>query len=92
MKKTVRLSERDLSRIVRKVIKEQEEFDMDQDMVDSEVKIDNDINKVMDFAYEMISDYAPDGPRNKSQYRDAIDQLESDFKYSIRNLRGNIGS
>lgn len=90
MKKLVRLSERDLSRIVRRVIKE-EEFNIDNDMMGSEEKINNDINKVMKFAYEMIADYAPDGPRNKKRYRDAIKQLKSDFNYSIRNLKGNIG-
>ena len=52
MKKLVRLSERDLSRIVRRVIKE-EEFNIDNDMMGSEEKINNDINKVMKFAYEL---------------------------------------
>jgi hypothetical protein len=50
-----------------------------------------DINKVMDFAYEMINQMAPEGPRNGRQYMSAINQLESEFNYAIRNLKGNLG-
>ena len=87
MKKIVKLTESDLARIVKRVVKEQENTDGES----NDQQMGGDINKVMDFAYEMITELAPDGPRNKRQYMSAINQLEKDFNYAIRNLKGNIG-
>ena len=80
-----RITERDLSRIASRIINEIEEDGMNDETVSG------DINRVMDFAYEMITELAPDGPRNRRQYMAAINQLEHDFNYSIRNLKGNLG-
>lgn len=105
MRKTVRLTERDLSRIVRRTIMEMD-GDMDMDMgmdsdrvngmkpqMDMEVEeMEGDVNRVMDFAYEMMNNYAPKGPRDKRAYSTAINQLQQDFNYAIRNLKGNINS
>jgi hypothetical protein len=88
MKNTIRLNERELTRLIKRIIKENEES-MGDEMFDE--RMGGDINKVMDFGYEMLNNYAPDGPRNRRQYERAIDQLEKDFNYTIRNLRGNIG-
>jgi hypothetical protein len=80
-----RITERELSRITSRIINEIEEDGMNGETMSG------DINRVMDFAYEMITELAPDGPRNRRQYMAAINQLESDFNYSIRNLKGNLG-
>jgi len=80
-----RITERELSRIISRIINEMEEDGMNDEAMSG------DINRVMDFAYEMITELAPDGPRNKRQYMSAINQLEKDFNYAIRNLKGNIG-
>jgi hypothetical protein len=83
--KNYKLTERDLSRIVKRVINEEsEDFSSENEMT-------GDVNRVMDFAYEMLGELAPDGPRNKRQYMRAISQLEHDFNYAIRNLKGNLG-
>ena len=87
MKKIVRLTESDLARIVRRVINEEENTDGES----NDQQMGGDINKVMDLAYEMISQMAPEGPRNERQYMSAINQLESNFNYVIRNLKGNLG-
>ena len=84
MKNTIRLNERELTRLIKRIVKENEESMGDE-------RMSGDINQVMDFGYEMLNNYAPDGPRNRRQYERAIDQLEKDFNYTIRNLRGNIG-
>jgi hypothetical protein len=52
----------------------------------------HDINKVMDFGYDYVSEHAPDGPKNKEQYLHAIEKLERDFNMVIKNLKGNIGA
>lgn len=88
MKKTIRLTERDLTRLIKRIVKENEES-MGGDMF-GDKGMGGDINKVMDFGYEMLNNYAPEGPRNRRQYQKAIDQLEHEFNYTIRNLRGNI--
>lgn len=88
MKNTIRLNERELTKLIKKIIKENEES-MGDEMFDE--RMGGDINKVMDFGYEMLNNYAPEGPRNRRQYQRAIDQLEKEFNYTIRNLRGNIG-
>ena len=80
-----RITERDLSRIASRIINEMEEDGMNNETMGG------DVNRVMDFAYEMVSELAPDGPRNKRQYMAAINQLESDFNYALRNLKGNLG-
>lgn len=80
-----RITERELSRIISRIINEMEEDGMNDEAMSG------DINRVMDFAYEMITELAPDGPRNKRQYMSAINQLEKDFNYAIRNLKGNLG-
>ena len=80
-----RISERELSRIASRIINEMEEDGMKDETMSG------DINRVMDFAYEMITELAPDGPRNRRQYMAAINQLESDFNYALRNLKGNLG-
>lgn len=80
-----RLTERDLSRIASRIINEMEEDGMNDETMSG------DINRVMDFAYEMITELAPDGPRNRRRYMSAINQLEKDFNYAIRNLKGNLG-
>jgi hypothetical protein len=87
MKRIVRLKEADLARIVRRVINEEENTDGES----NDQQMGGDINKVMDLAYEMISQMAPEGPRNERQYMSAINQLESNFNYVIRNLKGNLG-
>jgi len=87
MKNTIRLNERELTRLIKRIIKENEES-MGDEMFDE--RMGGDINKVMDFGYEMLNNYAPEGPRNSRQYLRAIDQLEKEFNYTIRNLRGNI--
>jgi hypothetical protein len=87
MKKIVKLTEADLARIVRRVINEEENTDGES----NDQQMGGDINKVMDLAYEMISQMAPEGPRNERQYMSAINQLESNFNYVIRNLKGNLG-
>jgi hypothetical protein len=87
MKKIVKLTESDLARIVRRVINEEENTDGES----NDQQMGGDINKVMDLAYEMISQMAPEGPRNERQYMSAINQLESNFNYVIRNLKGNLG-
>lgn len=103
MKKTVRLTERDLSRIVKRAIMEMEgdmDMGMDSDRVNGmkpqmdmeSDEMEGDVNQVMDFAYEMMNNYAPNGPRDKRAYSAAINQLQQDFNYAIRNLRGNINS
>jgi hypothetical protein len=84
MKNTIRLNEREMTRLIKRIVKENEESMGDE-------RMSGDINQVMDFGYEMLNNYAPDGPRNRRQYERAIDQLEKDFNYTIRNLRGNIG-
>ena len=93
MRRTIRLTERDLARMVRRVVKESQlemDLDMDSDMEEMD-DIDGDSIRVRDFAYEMITDYVPEGPRNKVKYRRAIEQLEKEFNYALRNLKGNIG-
>ena len=80
-----RITERDLSRIASRIINEMEEEGMNDETMTG------DINRVMDFAYEMITELAPDGPRNRRQYMSAINQLERDFNYALRNLKGNLG-
>ena len=80
-----RITERDLSRIASRIINEMEEDGMNNETMGG------DVNRVMDFAYEMVSELAPDGPRNKRQYMAAINQLERDFNYALRNLKGNLG-
>lgn len=80
-----RITERELSRIASRIINEIEEDGMNDETMSG------DINRVMDFAYEMITELAPDGPRNRRQYMSAINQLESNFNYAIRNLKGNLG-
>ena len=80
-----RITERDLSRIASRIINEMEEDGMNNEAMGG------DVNRVMDFAYEMVGELAPDGPRNKRQYMAAINQLESDFNYALRNLKGNLG-
>jgi hypothetical protein len=87
MKKIVKLTEADLSRIVRRVINEEENTDGES----NDQQMGGDINKVMNFAYEMINQMAPEGPRNGRQYMSAINQLENNFNYVIRNLKGNLG-
>ena len=87
MAKVIRLTESDLALIVKRVINEQENVDGES----NDQQMSGDINKVMDFGYEMLNNYAPEGPRNRRQYQRAIDQLEKEFNYTIRNLRGNIG-
>ena len=62
------------------------QMDMESD------KMEGDVNRVMNFAYEMMNNYAPNGPRDKRTYSTAINQLQQDFNYAIRNLRGNINS
>ena len=52
----------------------------------------HDINKVMDFGYDYVAEHAPDGPKNKEQYLNVINQLEKDFNMVIKNLKGNIGA
>ena len=79
------LTERDLSRIASRIINEMEEGGMNDETMSG------DVNRVMDFAYEMINELAPDGPRNRRQYMAAINQLERDFNYALRNLKGNLG-
>ena len=51
----------------------------------------HDINRVMDLAYEIMDQEAPDGPKNIEQYMKAIKKLEHSFSYVIRNLKGNVG-
>jgi hypothetical protein len=51
----------------------------------------HDINKVMDFAYGIMEQEAPEGPRNPEKYLHAIKKLEHSFNYVIRNLKGNVG-
>jgi len=80
-----RITERDLSRIASRIVNEMEEEGMNDETMTG------DINRVMDFAYEMITELAPDGPRNRRQYMAAINQLERDFNYALRNLKGNLG-
>lgn len=80
-----RITERDLSRIASRIVNEMEEEGMNDETMTG------DINRVMDFAYEMITELAPDGPRNRRQYMSAINQLERDFNYALRNLKGNLG-
>ena len=80
-----RITEREISRIASRIINEMEEDGMNDETMSG------DINRVMDFAYEMITELAPDGPRNRRQYMSAINQLESNFNYAIRNLKGNLG-
>ena len=101
MKKIVRLTESDLNRIVRRAIME---MDMKTDMGSETIngltpqmgmesdEMEGDVNRVMDFAYEMMNKYAPNGPRDKRTYSTAINKLQQDFNYVIRNLRGNINS
>jgi hypothetical protein len=88
MKKTIRLTEADLTRIVNKVIKEQENTDGES----NDQKMNRSIMTVLDFAYEQIEELAPDGPGNKEQYLLGINQLEKEFNFAIRNLKGNIGA
>ena len=87
MKRVVRLTESDLARIVKRVVREQENTDGES----NDEQVGGDVNKVMDFAYSMITNMAPDGPRNRRQYMLAINQLEKDFNYALRNLKGNLG-
>jgi hypothetical protein len=89
MKKIVRLNERDLTRLVKRVIKEQEiDFDM---TMDTESQDGMDVNDVMDFGYDFMSKNAPEGPKNKRKYMEAIEELQKLFGLTIRNLKGNIG-
>lgn len=88
MKNTIRLNERELTRLIKRIVKENQESMGDETF---DERMGGDINKVMDFGYEMLNNYAPEGPRNGRQYQRAIDQLEKEFNYTIRNLRGNIG-
>lgn len=78
--RNIRLTESDLVRLVKRIVEENERDTMESG-----------INDVMRFGYDMMDRYAPEGIRNSKQYSKAIDQLESDFKYTIRNLRGNTG-
>lgn len=87
MKKIVKLTEADLARIVKRVMNEEENTDGES----NDQQMGGDINEIMDFAYEMINQMAPEGPRNGRQYMSAINQLESNFNYAIRNLKGNLG-
>jgi aminoglycoside phosphotransferase family enzyme len=48
------------------------------------------ISRVMDLAYEVMDQEAPEGPRNAEQYLNAIKKLEHSFAYVIRNLKGNV--
>jgi hypothetical protein len=89
MKKIVRLTENDMTRLVKRIIKE---TDMDFDMtMDTEEQDGMDVNDVMDFGYDFMSKNAPEGPKNKTQYMEAIEELQKLFGLTIRNLKGNIG-
>jgi hypothetical protein len=87
MKKIVRLTENDMTRLVKKIIRE---ADMDTTM-GMEKQVGMDVVDVMDFGYQFMSQNAPDGPRNKTQYMEAIEELQKLFSLTIRNLKGNIG-
>lgn len=56
----------------------------------SDDNVKSSINKIMDLAYEVIQQEAPNGPRDVEQYMSAINKLQSDFDYTIRNLKGNV--
>ena len=82
MRKNARLTERDLTRLVKRVIQEQLEDETDTKGMN--------INDVLEFAYEYMSANAPTGPRDKELYRVAINNLERNFASAIRQLKGNI--
>lgn len=89
MKRIVKLTESDMNRLIKKIIKEADtDFDM---TMNTEEQGGMDVNDVMDFGYEFMSQNAPDGPRNKRQYMQAVDELDKLFNLTIRNLKGNIG-
>jgi hypothetical protein len=50
----------------------------------------HDYMKVMNFAYHIINEEAPEGPRNAEKYLSAIHNLEQSFQRVIRNLKGNV--
>jgi hypothetical protein len=92
MKKIIKLSESDMIKLIKRVIKEQTEIDFDgKPMTSSEVSFDDaSFTDVMDFAYEQMDLRAPDGPKNKKAYIDALNELDREFDLVIKNLKGNI--
>ena len=87
MKRIVRLTENDMTRLVKKIIRE---ADMDTTM-GMESQVGMDVVDVMDFGYQFMSKNAPEGPKNKTQYMETIEELQKLFGLTIRNLKGNIG-
>ena len=98
MKRIIRLNERDLTRLVKRAIRESKEDDFEEN--DFDVPTSDDVtsnflndshDETLDFAFDMLGKYAPDGPRNRKAYRDVINKLERDMGKSLRYLRQNIG-
>ena len=93
MKRIIRLNERDLTRLVKRAIRESKEDDFDVPTSDDVTSnfLNDSHDETLDFAFDMLGKYAPDGPRNRKAYRDVIKKLERDMEKSLRYLRQNIG-
>lgn len=77
MKKIVRLSEKDITRIVKKVIKEEKFKELD-------------INHFMDFIEDYVEDNGGGVPyRTPEEVIDTLSQLESDFGQALQTFRSN---
>jgi len=70
----------------RPLVSEQSEMDM----MDKPHESKHDYMKVMNFAYEMMEQDAPEGPKNAEKYLQAINTLEQSFQRAIKNLKGNV--
>ena len=77
MKRTVRLTERDLTRIVRRVIKEEKFSQLD-------------INHFMDFIEDYVEDNGGGVPfRTPEEVMDTLDHLETEFNQALNAVRSN---
>ena len=93
MKRIIKLNERDLTRLVKRVIREEEENDFDVPTSDDVTSnfLDDSHNETLDFAFDMMHKYVPEGPRNRDAYSDVINKLERDMEKTLRYLRQSIG-
>ena len=48
------------------------------------------LSRIMNFAYDIIEEVAPDGPNNQDFYMKAIKELEEDFMFAIHELKSGI--
>ena len=75
MKRIIRLNERDLTRIVRRVIQEDKFADLD-------------INHFMDFIDDYVEDNGGGVPfRTPEEVSETLDKLENDFELALQTVR-----